>query len=268
MARTIVACVAAFAVGIGAGAVGMQTLGPSQPVADTGSARSETGLGDARLDALQERLDQARAENASLRDQLATMETELPEPSATDEPEADVDLSRVLGALAPSDKNVGEHLAEEAMEAAREQQREEWRARREEWSNNFRGGMQQFLDTAYAEASTPAEQERIAALGEYGEAMFELRRQMGDAETDEEREALGEAMRENWDGMRDLMREQQDHMFRETLEAAGIKKRGEQRLLIENIRETIESPFFMGSRGSGGFGGPPGGFGRRGDGDR
>lgn len=259
MSRIIIVGVVTFAVGIGAGVFGVHTLA-SDGGRDRDAVAANSGMDDARVTALQERLDQARAENDALQKKLDAMETDLP-PTDDATEESGVDLSRVLGALAPDDKNVGEHLAEEAMEAAREQQREEWRARRAEWSQDFRGGMENFLDTAYADAKTPEEQERIAALGEYGAAMFELRQQMGDATTDEEREALGQAMRENFDGMRSLMQEQQDAMFRETLENAGIDKPGRQKQLIQELRETMDSPFFMGSPGGGGggFRGPGGG---------
>jgi len=133
---------------------------------------------------------------------------------------------------------------------------------REEMATRFREGMNQVFEDEMAYATDEESRARVAAISGYANQMFDMRRAMRDAATDEERDALRaemDTMREETDK---LVKEQQNAMLRDVARAHGVQGGPETRAYMQDIRSVIESPFFTFPMG--GRGGPPGGFGGRG----
>jgi len=130
----------------------------------------------------------------------------------------------------------------------------------------FRDGVNSYYEDAIAQATEPEAQERLAALQDYTEQLFDIRQQFRQAD-DATREKLREEMRTLRDEMAPLQREQQDYLLRRTAAAHGLEKPGEQNRFIRDLRSTMQDPIFMqGGRGGGGGGGFNGG--RQGGGNR
>lgn len=137
----------------------------------------------------------------------------------------------------------------------------------QEMRERYMGAMDEMWENADTET-----QERITAIVDYQEEMFEIGQQMRNAETDEERTEVRETMRENMRNMQLLVREQQNAMLGEVVGEFGISDPKLRKDFTNALRETMSSPLYnVGSgRGGGGFsgrGGFPGGAGRRGGGE-
>ncbi|MBI1317342.1 MAG: hypothetical protein GC168_00150 [Candidatus Hydrogenedens sp.] len=281
-----ISLVVALAIGLVAGALGVHFVREAdlqkmqaQLLEQEQAAKARLELAktqaDERLHALEAEVESAKAQLYDREDKLAEVEA-----SATS---AQEQLRRAeLEAQAALEAQETEGAAEEAPAEAdsNREDRERWRGgwgdmteeQRQEMANRFRDGMNQFFDEEYAYAKDAESQERIAALGDYANQMFDLRRAMRDATTDEEREALRAQSDEMREASEKLLREQQNAMLRDVATAHGIKGK-DSKAYIRDMRAVMESPFFtfpMGGRGPGGpggfGGGPRGGGGGRGGG--
>lgn len=155
-------------------------------------------------------------------------------------------------------------------EEEREARMAQWRQEREQRGAEMRDRMRQFMDEQIMNAPDKATQERLASISANGEAMMDLFQQMRDAETDEERDAIREEIRTAGESTRQLVREQQDYLMRQSLSQSGITDPSAQNAAMQSLRQTMEGPFFRGplAWGGGGPGGDFGGFGGRGRGPR
>lgn len=139
----------------------------------------------------------------------------------------------------------------------------QWRQEREQRGQEMRERIREFMDEQIHNAPDKATQERLASISEYSEAMMDTFQRMREAETDEQREAIREEMRQNGEAMRQLVREQQDYLMRDSLRQSGITDPKAQEAAMQTLRQTMEGPFFRGPMawgGGGGPGGPGGGF--------
>ena len=133
--------------------------------------------------------------------------------------------------------------------------------------------MQDRLNEQLTAMNDPNAVENFNTLMEYQQAEQELRRKLRDATTDEAREKIDAQLRENRQAERQLLNDQQDVMLQRLAASSGIKSTDAQQKFIDDLRVTLDNPFFRmepmltgggpgrgGPRG-GGFGGPrsPGG---------
>lgn len=223
------------------------------------------------------RLTEREAELARLREELeAARSTPVSDPNAgAMEPEVPVpDTSEFLASLSEALGEMDESASgqrrgrfqdrfngqrgEEEDEAAREE-------RRRSYMDNYRQRMTDFMRAEIEASNDPAEKQRIASISEYMESLMDQRRLLREAQTDEERQAVFDTMRENAGVLRSMVEEQQDEVVRDSLERQGITSRSEQDAVIQAYKEAQDDPFFQGpftffgGRGYGmrGGGGPP-----------
>ncbi|MCX5772701.1 MAG: hypothetical protein NTZ09_20855 [Candidatus Hydrogenedentes bacterium] len=213
------------------------------------------------------RLEQQLAEVASQTADAAAQEP--PVPQALDEP-AEPESEDVAEAFGPSQGNSrrGVRQRGQAEVAGTEQaasetgQPEEGRgdsesrqARFREFEQQMRDRVSTVLQDEYASAPDADTQERIQILQDYTDQMAQLREEMRNAESDEERDALRQTMRESYMGMQEVVRTQQDSMLRSLATNSGITDPGKQDAFITGLRDMQASPFFQTDRMMGGGGG-------------
>jgi hypothetical protein len=168
-------------------------------------------------------------------DLMALLHLDQPLPrivmSAAELAQSDPVESSLLG----QDENNGTAAdPEQAARAARQRAATE-RARQE---------LLNYLNELSQASTDPVEQERLAALADYYDANFDLRREMQQAETDAQREELREALRQNVGEMNAIMRAQQSHMLHQVARQFGVSGPARQRRFTNTLRETYQSPFF------------------------
>lgn len=158
----------------------------------------------------------------------------------------------------PSPEGAGREFSfREFMEAnpqaaeAMTRRREEAMERRREGAMERREWFDAFMEEQAANAPDASTSERILAIAEQQRYVQDLGREMAAAESEEERAEIGAAMREGWENLQILMREQQNDMFRNVAEAHGIKDPEEQDALAREVREMMRSPLFTMQRGFG-----------------
>jgi hypothetical protein len=208
--------------------------------------------------------------HASLADALTIPERVMdavPSNTSLPEPEEEVDVAiEVEPESEPSNSVEGETEAPEAVQERRGRGDREGRSAEmfQEMRERYMGAMDEMWEDADADT-----QERITAIVEYQEEMFQIGQQMRDAETDEERTEIRATMRENMENMQTLMREQQNTMLGKVVGEFGISDPKTQKKLTKALRETMNSPLYNvgGGRSIGGRGGFPGGIGRRSGGE-
>ena len=227
-----------------------------------------------RLQAMQSRVMEVQEELARRSSDWEMLDWDAFDLAATAEPDVDAP-SAAVGA---SDAALGEDEA--PRRRGREPgDREAREARREEFIERFREQMQASLDDVILSSDDPAEQERMALMGEYADYMTDLRRRMADAEDEEARRALFQEMAEAGAEMRALVVEQQDHVLRNVARQHGITDPQEQQAFVSSLREAQASTAYRGPTGGGlagmmgggrggGAGGPGGWPGRGGGGGR
>lgn len=210
---------------------------PAADAADMARLKQENAL-------LKEQLDNLRVElNAKEREQAAALQRQQARAAqAEDEGEG-----------GPSDDVP---LPDDGTERERRNRPGGWS---EERAAEFRAGIDQFYADAIAASTSPESQERLVLMQDYTNQMMDLRQQMRAAEDPDARQALQDEFNAARDDMRALTREQQNQMLREAAASSGVTDPKKQAQLIESLRETIKSPFFMQDRGfgrgGGGFGG-------------
>lgn len=219
---------------------------------------------DTKLSALREELDTLRK-----RSSVSPAEIEIAEDSADVSASAEVDSS--------------EETTEERPE--REGRRGRWggddtpeqrEARRQEFVTRMQDNLTQFFTGELDKSGSPETQERLIALENQIHDMMNLRMQMRNAETDEERQALEQAFGETMTAARDTMKEQQREMVNSLATQFGINGKENRQAFQQALEAAVDSPFFSdnpaaimfggGGRSNGGRG--PGGGGRRGGGGR
>lgn len=149
-------------------------------------------------------------------------------------------------------------------DAEREARIAQMRQEREQRGAEMRDRLRTFMDEQIQNAPDKATQDRLASINAYSETMMDLFQQMREAQTDEERDALRAQLQENGTVARQLVKEQQDFMMRESLRQSGVSDPKAQDAAMQSLRQTMEGPFFRGplawGGGGGGPGGPGGGF--------
>ena len=141
--------------------------------------------------------------------------------------------------------------------------RGDWQARgeeRREFAQQMRENVQGYLAGEFERATDPAARERLQAMTEYTDHMFDLRRQMSETEDPEEREALHEEMHQAGQEARSLVEEQRNEILRQVASSFGVKP-DEQDEFGSAMRAAMESPFFRMSPFMFSGGGPGGGRG-------
>jgi len=132
----------------------------------------------------------------------------------------------------------------------------------------MRENMDAFFQREIGNTTDPEVQNRLGLIQEHSNYAMELQEAMRQAESDEERQALREALRNTMFTLRDLGLEQQDHMLRELAREYGITDAARQDAFMASVRSLESSPYFrpeaafpgqgMGFRGRGPGAGPRG----------
>lgn len=291
MSGTRVALIGLIALCVGAGAGvfyvqaqlndRLQALGEER---DTLLSEARKAQQEARSTA--ERLAQLERENARLKedfDLISQRNDEMLTRQVTQldqvEPVPDLSASEpvasdaALGERGEGDRRPGRDGDRESDEndPERAARIEQWRQERAQRAQEFRERMQEFFDNQIRQAPDKATQERLAAIREYSEYTMDLFRQMREAQTDEERDAIREELSSAGETARSLIREQQDYVLRQSLAASGVTDSKSQDALLSAVRQTMDNNPFFRMGGFGGWGGrggdgPPGPWGGRGGG--
>jgi len=127
---------------------------------------------------------------------------------------------------------------------------EEREARRQEFATRMQENMSNFFTGELEKSATPEMQERLVALEQKTQEMLDLRNQMRAAETDEEREALGQAFGETMAAAREIMQEQQGDMLGAIATQFGITKEADQAAFEQAVRGAMDSPMFSDNPGA------------------
>ena len=273
IAKYAIAAVLALAVGVAAGMFSSK-LQFSQALAKTEQQLAQATAQNRELQEVAEKLAALERENARLRRDNESLRT-TPEPSAMDAvepvdglqgPEDALTDASAFGPETAEGEDPGERRR--APPQPGEPGYAEWQERRAQWEQErsqrgaeFRDRMDGFFDEAIQQAPDATVQNRLSSIKEYTDYSMDLMREMREAETDEERDALRDELSATWDATRTLVREQQDYLLKETLKTNGISNAQQQQALVDAMRQTMEDPFFRMPGGGGGPGGAPGGWG-------
>jgi hypothetical protein len=277
--KLAIAIVAALVVGAAGGGIATAKFYPASAESQSGTTET-VGSGDAALeDALKEAAE-ARTEAAHWRGQFERLEKEVT--SGPDEAKQTAAATEPVGDMVnvgQSDspvmdaamlKELQEYRARDRERQERESERDERNAeRREDWAEwqtemlNRRTDM--FTDLINR-TDDPAEQQRWADIERNMTVGRDLMRDMRDADTDEERAAVRDALRQNYESTQSLLKKQQDAVLERALEAEGIENADEVAQIQRAVRSSLGDEAFRmsGSGGGRGWGGPRGGFGGRG----
>ena len=269
MQKSLIAVIVALAVGIVGGALGVRgRLAPQLRAATAARVAAEEDCRRlrAKADTATDRFDAVRRDNetfaeetAGLRAQLDATLRAVDEPRAVEDPEAVVaSLEAEMAAdAAPDDARRSRRWPSEDGARSQRGHRESMRGgpeERREMMGRFQDNANRFLDAQAQQSTDPDEQERLAALAEYTAYSAELMQDLRDAETDEDRQPMREALDEVRQATRDLVREQRMHMLRETAAANGITDPDRQDAFLGSIQTVLTSPFFDSQISRGGFG--------------
>lgn len=135
------------------------------------------------------------------------------------------------------------------------------RRRAEEMRGQFQQQMRTALDERFAALEDPATLERLDALNEWRDYQSELRQEMRDAESEEERAAIVDELQNARLASQQIVDEEQDALLSGLAEQYGINDSDDQAAFIAALQETLDSPFFQLERMLvGGRGGPRGGM--------
>lgn len=277
--KTAITVMVGLVLGVVVGALGVhQWLMPQLMAAESElieAQRSLESLNVASTEA-RDKLARLEQERAAFNDRLEAAEARAAAVSkqasvAPAEPELELDATEAKAVA------VAEDSPPETEQADRGRGRsdrwggtpEERDARRQEFVTRMQDNMTNFFTGELEKSGTPAMQERLVALEEKTYEMFELRSQMRQAQTDEEREQLGQAFGEAMAAARQLMVDQQGDMLNAIASQFGIAKESDQAAFEQAVRSAVSSPFFSDNPGAllwnagrsedGGFGGYGGG---------
>lgn len=172
------------------------------------------------------------------------------------------------GALEFGDPPQGEEEGEALEPGPTPEQREARERRRqqaEQWRERFEGQARGMWDERFATIDDPAALESLEALSEWRDYQQAMRRQLRELESEEDRNAVLAEMEEARWNAQQLVNDQQNSLLRAFAEEHGITGDTDQDQFIDQLRETLQNPFFEMERALVG-GGLPGrrGFGPRG----
>jgi hypothetical protein len=202
------------------------------------------------------RLAQLEAERGGYSDRLAALQTKLEEATGTKAADpAEVALPEddaVVDASAETSEAESPAPAEGGERGPGRDRGDRWgggtpeerEARRQEFATRMQENMSNFFTGELEKSSTPEMQERLVALEQKTQELFDLRNQMRAAETEEEREALGQALGETMAAAREIMQEQQGDMLGAIANQFGITKEADQAAFEQAVRSAMESPMF------------------------
>ncbi|MDZ4861653.1 MAG: hypothetical protein SGI88_21990 [Candidatus Hydrogenedentes bacterium] len=274
MARILITLIIALPVGAVAGMfyanqnAGMQL---AQLQADRDALKASQSDLKEQEEKAREQVEALEREKRHLEDQLASASKPKTSPMAELE-EVAAPGDTLLGDASPEgDASVGDGRDRvgdgDENDPERQARMEEWRQEREQRGAEMRQRMDEFMANEIQNAPDKATQDRLAAMNDYSQGMMDLFQQMRDAETDEERDAIRAQLQENGTAARELVREHQDQLMRQSLTQSGVTDASAQDAAMQSLRQTMEGPFFRGPMaGMGGWGGDRGG-GDRGRGD-
>jgi hypothetical protein len=139
---------------------------------------------------------------------------------------------------------------------------EERDARRQEFVTRMQDNLTDFFTGELEKSNTPEVQERLIALETTVHDMMDIRRQMRDVETDEERDALRASFGDTMDTARGIMKDQQRDMINAIAGQFNISSRADKAAFQQAVQAAVESPFFSDNPGALLWGGGrPGGYG-------
>jgi len=275
LARILIAVIIALPVGAVAGTYYANQQAGTQLAALEEQRDKLKSDQDALKQAAEEAAARAEAlerEKRQLQDQLASVAK--PDTGVEEAMEAvDAPQDALLGDASPEgDASAGEEgrggRDGDENDPERAARMEEWRQEREQRGAEMRQRIEEFMANEMQNATDKATQDRLAAMNEYSQGMMDLFQQMRDAQTDEERDAIRAQLQENGNAARELVREHQDHLMRQSLAQSGITDPKAQDAAMQSLRQTMEGPFFrgpmaagMGGGWGGDRGGGPGGWG-------
>lgn len=266
--RKIIAAIGILATGVTAGAVFARSrLAPQLENVSQQRDNLADELGEAKtaFRKVDEYASQLKLENSNLSTQLNAIyeELEVETPAAPNPVATSVDEEQVETNTPPAENNRRGRRGRREFTEEERARWEERRAARQDAFQQRRDRIQNYWDDEYARAADPVVQDRILSLLEYESYMGELRTEMRSVQTDEERVALFDEMREAGAVRTNLLREQQDYLLREIAKLSGIADAQAQEDLVNAFHELLQSPTFQTQGGrAGGRRGPGGGFGR------
>jgi len=138
--------------------------------------------------------------------------------------------------------------AEETRQDAGRPSSEERAERMRSFENQMRDQADSFLQQEYANATDAETQQRIELLQQYAAEMMELRTQMREAQTDEERDAIRQSMWESHMNARDVLQVQQASMLRTFASNNGITEPDKQEAFVAGLRDLQATPIFQADR--------------------
>ena len=283
LSRLIPGLILAFGLGAVASGLAVQwrmSTRLEEAVADVTRLRSEIrtqDTADRRTHALNDTIARLERELSEVQAELRRVEEEAARPVElsffVDE------MAELTGTMEPLPGEPGEDAPREGRDRwdnLTPEEREAMMERRREFMADFRERINALLADRLQQATDAYEQERLIALQEHFDYISELRQQMREAGTEEEREQLGELLRWSGEQVAGIMREQQNHLLRGVAQEYGITDPGQQAAFVNRMQQVRQDPFFSGGmmpgggfRGWGGMGGFSGaGRGSRGGGPR
>lgn len=141
------------------------------------------------------------------------------------------------------------------LENMTEEERQRFEERRAQWEamrQQRRDAENSFWDYEFQRAPSAAVQDRILALQEYETYVRDLRSQMRELETDEDREVLFQQLREAESTRRQLVRDHQNYMIEDWARRSGVDP--DKVNVVESFRAMLNSPAFEDNDGRGGRG--------------
>lgn len=213
--------------------------------------------------------DEAATDLAALEEELAWLQSDRDALEVTNQ-ELEAQLAELIAMQELTAKDITEPppeigTVEEAAPAEseedkdRRERREQMTERRQEMVSIFQDRFNAMMDEQFARLDDPAQAEGLSALLEWRDYQQELRGQMRDAQTDEERDEILAEMSNAQSTARQLLRDQQDAVLHDLAAEQGISTAKEQDKFVKQTREALKSPFFEMERMLTG-GGPPGGM--------
>ncbi len=277
MMKSVVAVIVALAIGIVGGVLGVQNrMGPRLTTlrVDKDTLERECRRFREKAESASARLEAVQRQNEALFEEIAALETQLDEANmAAAEPAPDETYDRLAEILAgsmaeaPDATGVLEEEQTEAPPRPGSMDEEEARRRaerRRETASRLRDNVRGFMDAQIEHATNPEARERLTALSEYSDYMMDLVQQLRQAQTDEERAAVREALGEARQSAEQLLREQHVYMLREVAAEHGIRGQEQQDAFLQSMRQVLTNPLFNAqdnfwARGAFDYRGPPGG---------
>ncbi len=262
--KAAIASVVALLVGLGAGFwFGMGRVNALQDELE--KVRGDGSDLQGRVQALQSDLAERETELGRLRQEFELARSQPSVEAPTDAMELELDdfdsaelFAQLAQALDEADESgrqqgrFGDRSGDRSGERFRgtrrppEEGREQREDRRRSYADDYRTRMNDFFSNEIEASTDPDEKARLASISEYSQSLMEQRQLLRDAQSDEERQAIFETMRQNGDTLRSMVEEQQDQVLRDALARQGVSGRAQQDGIIGAYKEAQRGPFFSG----------------------